>query len=329
MRTQSGRIDPIRFSAVGMALLLCLSLLFCGCAKISALLPDDESESSRPTPEPTEATPEPTVYHPQNPVFALYEGYLKGRGAACEGLLSAAAESGDARLVSACSAFFAAEAQLTLVYATVGMLSSDGVGFAGSFTGAYAGSGTLSSRGIFEYEFEDGSGIAGRIDGGLLYCNSGVDIEPPIDPDEPTPEPTAYQSEETSEAPEETAGASETAATEQTEETPGAETTVEPSPSPSTEAALGGTVFDNAVPGAVFIALYRTQDGWLGIVSSGDKAAFIQIENGALYIAEAKLHSLPEGIDPLSGIAGEMPDPLGCAVLKYAEGTAELLLPSD
>ena len=162
-----------------------------------------------------------------------------------------------------------------------------------------------------------------------MYCNSGVDIDPPIDPDEPTPEPTTAPSEETSEAPEETAGASETAATEQTEETPGAETTEEPSPAPSSEAALGGTVFDNAVPGAVFIALYRTQDGWLGIVSSGETAAFIQIADGALYFAEAKLDSLPDGFDPLAGIAGISPDTLGCAVLKYAEGTAELLLPSD
>lgn len=314
------------FTSAALALILAVLPVFCGCSGLSSGITGGQSETDAPRRTSAAGTEAAAVteYLPQNPVFAMFAEYIEDWRNAESGMLDAVTAEGSADASFAYSAFCEAQAELTLVYATVGMFVSDGAGFSGSFDGAYSGSGSMSSRGIFEYAFEDGSGIAGRIADDMLYCSVGVDLEPLIDPDEPTPEPAELTPEPGSESPEASSEPLQTVS----------EAPVSPAPSqadagPDASAHASSGILAEAVEGAVFMLLSRTERGWIAAVLNRGRVALTEISDGRLYFAEGELSALPEGFDPLAGISAFGADGLGCPVLEYAEGKAVLLHPGQ
>lgn len=304
--------------AAAAAALLFLSC-FCGCFLVGSVIDGAEEDSSSyglPTAAP--ATPKPTAYYPQNPVFLLFEEYFEARSAAGAGLLLSAAESADPEAAPYYAELCSREAELTLIYATVGMLTADGSGFSGSFTGTYAGSGTMSSRGVFAYEYENGSAIYGSLSGGLLKATTGTLTS---SADLPSASPTAeasgndLESEEPDSSP---AFNTEAADTDEpaSEPTPGvtAEPTAEPTPQITLE-------------NEAHITLRRTESGWIYVIERDGTVFITEVNDGALYFTRVESSALPHGFEPLNGIAGVSAASIGSSVLKYREGTLVLLKP--
>lgn len=302
-------------AATAVLLLLCGS---CGCFLGGSAFyntEDGQSDGTGGVPTAAPATPEPTLYLPENPVFALFEDYLSDRAAAEEGMLVSVYANEDPLMAEAYSAFCSSGAELTLIYATVGMLASDGSGFGGSFTETYDGSGSMSSRGVFEYIFDDGRTLAGRIEDGVIEAGCGILAEP--ESDEPTPLPTEAPTPEPdeSESPEETGEAPTFEATE--------------APAQSAEAAVtaapeGGAEF---LSGAVYMTLKRTEEGWIAVVRRGGSVYITEILGGAIYFACVPEGALPSGVEPADGVAGVSPARIGRPILIYENGAAVLQMP--
>lgn len=320
--------DIRKTAACALALCVLLSAVFLsGCAWIGSALETmggaeatERAGSSRPGNRPAETEPaEPKEQAPPNPVFLLCTDYLSALEAACGGIIEAAAECGDADAVRAYMRLCGCEAELALLYSAVGLMSSDGGGWSGSFTGPFAGSGSMSSRGVFEYVFEDGRVMAGRAGADMAEYGVGPG-EAPFDPTEPTPGPTP---ETTQESGGEAVSAGPTEApTEAGSEEPTAELL-------PTEA--GASRFDppdwrelaRSMSGDTeYAALLRTQAGFIGVVLNAGGLSILEISGGELYFAPDAGAAVLAGLDPFTGIAG-LSEPV-CDILRYSNGVLTL-----
>ena len=307
--------------AAAAAALLFLSCI-CGCFFVGSVIDDTEDgQSSYGLSTAAPATPEPTAYYPQNPVFLLFEEYFEARSAAGAGLLLSAAESVDADAALYYADLCSCEAELTLIYATVGMLGADGSGFSGSFTGTYAGSGTMSSRGVFAYEYDSGSAVYGSIGDGLLKATTGTLTS---SADLPAATPTAEASESALESAEPDLSPADTAGN--TEAVNTAEPTSEPTPGVTAEPTAEPTA-QITLENEAHITLKRTERGWVYVIERDGRVFITEVNDGALYFTRAESSALPQGFEPLNGIAGVTADSIGSSILKYREGTLVLLKP--
>lgn len=159
------------------ALVLTAALIFsCGCAWIGEALEnagskpaasDANSAANTPQAQSTEAS-----LIGENPVFAVYYNFFKTYDGCTGGLIDAVYDSPDMTAVRLLMQLMRSEADISLVYATVGLLAQndDGYGFSGSFSGAFAGSGTITPEGDFTYSFDSGNTIKGRVENGAVEC---------------------------------------------------------------------------------------------------------------------------------------------------------------
>lgn len=322
VRTDAGRSRSALRIALACALAIAVSAIGCGCAWVgSALEIMGGTESAAPTAfvEPAasagpEETREPA---PVNPVFALFTDYFSALETAKAGMLEAAAESSDPLVAEAYMRFCACEAELAMLYPTVGLMSNDGSGWAGSFTGNWAGSGSMNSRGIFEYLFEDGRVLAGRAGSDMAEFGIGSEGESVI-VSEAAPEETPEASEEPTGEP-----------TVEPEETKSSEPTPEPTPEPTEEPIAGR--FDppdwrelagSDLNGSSYAALLRTDDGFIGVVLNSEGLGIIELNGGRIYYALDARDAVINGLDPFEGIAGLDGPP--CAILEYERGELTL-----
>ncbi len=284
-----------RFSFFAVSLLVCVLLcgilLSSGCAWIGSAL--NMAGGTLTTPEASGGSPsytggaaeEPAVSQPpaENPVFALISAFVNDFEAAALGMRDAASDKG-ADTVACCMKLWDCEAKLALVNATVGMLTAEGQGWSGSFLDVYAGSGSMSSRGVFEYLLEDGRSIAGRAGGDELYAVIGYDVEAPED------EPLA--SETPTDAP---------------SETPHGEEQVELAPEPSSEPTQEPTAEPTAKPtaeptpyvsdaDAITLTLRRTESGWLFTLVTGGTEYVTEINEGGIVLLAAASNGASQGL---------------------------------
>ena len=161
--------------------------------------------------------------------------------------------------------------------------------------------------------------LSGSISGDLLTARYGKDSKPN---DEPTPEPTEAPSPGPTDTPEPTSGESGGAiASQEADITQEHESSQAPAPSPTVDPSAGMDAE------ADIIALKRTETGWIAVVVRGGRVAVTEINGGAIFFLEAEQSGLPEGFEPLDGIADKTAGALGCAVLRYQNGIAVLLKP--
>lgn len=107
-----------------------------------------------------------------NPVLLFINGFQRAYSSASKGLAAYAYDQaeGTAELVML---LMRDESRLCLVASTVGMLPErSAVGaFSGEVTGAYAGSGTLSKDGEFEFELKSGGKVKGSLSSAILKAS--------------------------------------------------------------------------------------------------------------------------------------------------------------
>ena len=148
---------------------LIAALLLTGCSKIS-----DALSGVGATPAPTSAAVTPTeAVSPapdaeENPVFGFVGGFIADYEKASRGLFDAVYGSGAE--TDGLLSLQRDEALAASLRSTVGMLPVGGDGglFGGSVTGPYAGTGGINAKGSFNYAFETGGSISGRIENGSL-----------------------------------------------------------------------------------------------------------------------------------------------------------------
>lgn len=322
-RGMSSARCAVSLPAAAAAIVLAVTMLFAsgGCAWVGAALESLGGEATAKadtlqTPAVSEAAATAEAV-PVNPVFTLFSAFIEDYNTASEGLLRAISSAEDISLSHTYAALCSSEAELAVIYSTVGMFGSDGMGWSGSFTGVYAGSGSMNSRGTFSYEFEDGRSLAGRISEGLICF--GVGSEPLAEiPEEPTPPPTDAANDAgaaTGEVSDTEPGAAVTES--QPSEAPGSTQYSVPTSAPFT--AWAGLWKDSSDGVAKRIALKRTANGWVGVVLEGSVLSIFDAEDGRLYFASGRAADYPLGYDPLSGLA-EYAAELNITVYEYADG---------
>ena len=311
MNSRARRIEPGRFAA-GLLVFVMLAFGFLsssGCAWIGSALDaldgSNATEDAGDTPLPSSlpagetAGAQQDVYR-ENPVHALICAFREDLSLAADGITEAAASSEDAALALYCMKLFACEADIALVDATVGLMSSEGQGWTVSLVDNYAGSGSMSSRGVFEYDMDDGTVIAGRADEGSLYAYVGSNIAAPNEESYPAETQSAE-------------------AVSGTGEDFTSEPTAEPTPYAAPEPSAGE---------ALAIVLRKTEGGWLLTVKGDGECRAVFVSDGSASSRRISFAVLPAdcAAETLTELNAEK---LGTPVLYFSGGSAEMDKPKN
>lgn len=328
--SKASPIKSVRSVAAGLLVFTVLAFCFLsssGCAWIGSAMEAmggaDATENTGDLPLPSAqntdaANGSQQETYRENPVHALISAFTADWNSASLGLREAAANSEDAELAMYCMRFFACEAELALVDATVGLMSSEGLGWTGGLLDMYSGSGSMSSRGVFEYDMEDGTVIAGRVEGDALYAYVGRNIAAPND----DPEPVDTQSAEETEGvvPSESGAAVTPGSTEEQTLEPTEAPTAEPTPEPTPEPSSGDVLA---------IVLRRSPGGWMLTVSDGEGCRAMHVSDNSVSFRHISFAILPAGFptERLGALSSLEAGELGTDVLHYGNGEAVLIHP--
>lgn len=168
------------------ALLLCALLpLSTGCAWVGDKLNGLGQETEPPVGEPPGTgleTPPPggkndSGFGKENPVSAMYSGFLKTERKAFSGLYDAVFDSGEREAHSLFLRLLSETAELSEIcsalYALPEAENSASIAFTGEVSGPCAGSGSIEKSGAFEFVFTGGERASGSIGENKLVIKTG------------------------------------------------------------------------------------------------------------------------------------------------------------
>ena len=148
-----------------------------GCTWIGDALQNAGKKQDHSSESGLDRSPSPTSFATsapsgENPVSAVFYNYFRIYDECTGGLIDAVYDSEDPFAAQLIMELMLDEADISSIYATVGMLpqDDDGSAYSGSITGALAGSGRVSGNGDIVYSFDSGNTIIGSVRGGLINC---------------------------------------------------------------------------------------------------------------------------------------------------------------